>query len=203
MSRVAVYIDWQNAYKSARSAFGLQELPNERGNFSPFNLARILASGNGRGADGRLVRVEIHRGLPSNQRDPVGYAANRRQSAAWMNENPDVVIPRLRPLRYSPHDADAQPQEKGVDVQLAIAMVESVLSDRCDVAVLFSNDTDLMPVVETIVRLKGPGRIETASWESRDYRTRLRRVRGVYHHRLSGAVFQRIETPVNYAYQGP
>lgn len=203
MPRIAVFIDWQNAYKSARTAFGLHELPNERGNFSPFNLGRIFAAGNGRGAAGELVRVEIHRGLPSNQRDPVGYAANRRQSAAWMNENREIVIPRLRSLRYDPNDAYAQPQEKGVDVQLAIAIVENVLLDQCDVAILFSNDTDLVPVVETICRLKGPGRIETASWESNGYRTRLRPVRGVHHHRLSGAVFQRVETPINYAYRGP
>lgn len=70
MPRVAAFIDWQNAYKSARSAFGLWELPNEKGNFIPYSLARILATGNGRGKDGELVRVEIHRGLPSNQRDP-------------------------------------------------------------------------------------------------------------------------------------
>lgn len=113
MPRVAVFIDWQNAYKSARSAFGLWQLPNERGNFSPYNAARILAAGNGRGVAGELVRVEIHRGLPSNERDPVGYAANRRQSTAWVRENPEVVIPRLRPLRYDPNDGYAQPQEKG------------------------------------------------------------------------------------------
>ncbi|MEA2231544.1 MAG: hypothetical protein QOD83_1360 [Solirubrobacteraceae bacterium] len=203
MPRVAVFIDWQNAYKSARTAFGLWELPNERGNFSPYSLARILAAGNGRGVGGELVRVEIHRGLPSNQRDPVGYAANRRQSAAWVRENQSIVFPRLRPLRYDPNDAYAQPQEKGVDVQLALAVVESVLLGDCDVAVLFSNDTDLVPVVETICRLRGASRIETTSWESHGYKTRLRPVSGVHHHRLSGAIFRRVETPVNYAYQGP
>jgi hypothetical protein len=32
-TRVAVFIDWQNVYKAAREAFGLGQLPNERGNF--------------------------------------------------------------------------------------------------------------------------------------------------------------------------
>jgi hypothetical protein len=202
MPRVAVFIDWQNAYKSARTAFALEGMPNERGNFSPYNLGLILAAGNGRGATGELVRVEIHRGLPSNERDSVGYAANRRQSAAWMNENRAIVIPRPRPLRYSPYDAYAAPEEKGIDVQLALSIVESVLLGHCDVAVLFSFDTDLLPAVETTCRLKGAKHIETASWESHDFRKRLRPTRGVHHHRLSGAVFQRVETPVNYAYQG-
>ncbi|HEV7805332.1 MAG TPA: NYN domain-containing protein [Solirubrobacteraceae bacterium] len=165
-------------------------------------MARILAAGNDRGAAGELVRVEIRRGLPSNERDLIGYAANRRQSTAWIRENQELVIPRLRPLRYDPNDNYAQPQEKGVDVQLALAVVESVLLGQCDIAILISNDTDLVPVVESVCRLKGSGRIETASWESRDYKTRLRPVRGVHHHRLTGPVFQRVETPVNYAYKG-
>jgi hypothetical protein len=119
-----------------------------------------------------------------------------------MSENRDVVIPRLRPLRYDSHDADVEPREKGVDVQLAIGIVENVLTGGCDVAVLFSNDTDLLPVVEAVCRLKGAAFVETVSWESHGYRTRLRPGGGVYHHRLSGAVFQRVETPINYAYRG-
>jgi len=87
-------------------------------------------------------------------------------------------------------------------VQLAIGLIETVLLGSCDVAILFSNDTDLAPVVETVCRLKGAGRIETASWTSHDYDIRLRPVRGVHHHGLSGAVFSRVETPVNYAYRG-
>lgn len=202
MLRVAVFIDWQNAYKSARYAFNLTGLPNERGNFSPYNLARILAAGNGRGTECELVWVEVHRGLPSNARDPIGYGANRRQAAAWMRENPEVVIPKLRPLRYDPNDPTAQPEEKGIDVQLALGAVESVLLNRCDVAIVFSHDSDLNPVVESVCRLRGSSYIETASWRSHHFESRLRPVRGVHHHHISGAVFQRIEAPVNYAYQG-
>jgi hypothetical protein len=49
--KIAVYIDWQNAYKTAREAFGLWNMPNEHGNFSPYRLALILAAGNGRVPD--------------------------------------------------------------------------------------------------------------------------------------------------------
>jgi uncharacterized LabA/DUF88 family protein len=204
MPRVAVFIDWQNAYKAAREAFGLHQLPNERGNFSPYQLGRILAAGNQRGsANGELVRVEIHRGLPSSSRDATGYGANRRQSAAWVKENPDVVIPRLRPLRYPPSWAqDSTPQEKGIDVQLALAAVEQVLVRACDVAVIFSHDTDLLPAVEVIARLKGPRCVETAAWRSHGFNRRLRQIPGVHHHSISWEVFERIETAVNYAYKG-
>ena len=151
--RVAVFYDWQNVYKTAREAFGWTNMPNEYGNFSPYQLARILAAGNGRGASGELVRVEIHRGLPSQKLDAVGYAANRRQSAAWMKEDPQTVIPRLRPLRY-PYRYPQEPAvEKGVDVNLALGAIEMVLTDACDVAIVFSHDTDLAPLPEAIARL--------------------------------------------------
>lgn len=199
---VAVFIDWQNAYKAAREAFGLREHPNERGNFSPFRLARILAAGNGRGDAAHLVRVEVHRGLPSSSRDPVGYGANRRQAAAWVREGGPVVVPRLRPLRYPPPYArDRTPVEKGIDVQLALAVAETTLTGVADVAILFTHDTDLLPAVEMVARLKGADRIETASWSSRTFAQRLREVSGVHHHRISGKVLQLVETPVNYAHR--
>lgn len=199
---IAMFIDWQNAYKSARDAFNLGGLPNERGNFSPLGLAKVLAAGHDRGTDGELVRVEIHRGLPSNKRDPVGYAANRRQAAAWMRENPEIVIPRLRPLSYDPNDPNADPVEKGVDVALAVSAVEQVLTQLCDIAIIFTHDTDVAPAVELIARVASPSNVETASWKSRHFERRLRPVKGVYHHSLTGRVFKQIETPINYAYQG-
>lgn len=196
---VAVFIDWQNTYKTAREAFDWWNHPNEYGNYSPYALARILAAGNGRGADGQLVRVNIHRGLPSQKHDQAGYAANRRQSAAWMAENRDVVIPRLRPLRYS-REPNEPPREKGIDVELAVAAVEWVLTERCEVAIIFSHDTDLVPAVELLARLKGTACAETASWTSRSFNKRLRPKPEVYHHTISPEVFARVETRVNYAH---
>ena len=205
MTSVAVFIDWQNAYKSARTAFGLQAEPNERGNFSPHSLGRIIASANGRGADGELCRVEVHRGLPSNARDPVGYAACRRQSQAWMKENPEIIIPRLRPLRYPDGWPDVREGENGIDVQLALGIVEALLLDKCHVAVLISNDSDLKPVIETVTRLRGAACIETAAWDSPHGGSPRLRVSGagVFHHKLDEEIFGRVEQTVNYAYKGP
>jgi hypothetical protein len=203
VTRVAVLIDWQNVYKAARRAFDLEALPNERGNFSPLRLSRLLTERNARGTAGIVVRVEIHRGLPSASRDPVGYSANRRQAAAWIAEDRKVVIPRLRPLRYS-RDPREPPIEKGIDVQLAISAVELVLLGRCDVVVLFSHDTDLLPAIEAVARLASPKSIETASWRSSSFSSRLRArgVRDIYHHDLPARDFAAVETPVNYAYRG-
>lgn len=152
-TRVAVFIDGQNTWHAAREAFGWTEFPNEYGNYSPLRLARLLTEGNGRGARGLLVRVNIHRGLPSNKRDPQSYGAVRRQAQAWIAEGPDIVVPRLRPVRY--YGETGEPREKGVDVDMAIEALRFVLGDRCDVAVLFTHDTDLIPAVEAIADLEG------------------------------------------------
>jgi NYN domain len=196
---VAVFLDWQNSYRAAREAFGWEDYPTEYGVYSPYRLAQLLAAGNGRGANGNLVRLNIHRGLPSQKRDPIGYAANRRQSAAWMKENPEVVIPRLRPLRYS-HDPDEPPREKGVDVELALSAVDWAITDRADVVIIHSDDTDLLPAIEMATRLKGTARVETASWTSDLYKRRLRPKPEVFHHDLTAAVFESVETRVNYAH---
>lgn len=202
MRRVAVFYDWQNVYKAARTAFGLEGYGNERGNFSPYALACILAAGNGRGAGGaELVCVEIHRGIPSNEHNPTGYAANRRQATAWVRENQEIVKPRLRPLTYR-ETFGRMPVEKGIDVQLALAALEYVLLDRCDTSIIFSHDTDLAPAVELIARLRGGGAVETVSWKSHEFKSRLRPVTGVYHHAVPGSVFDKVETPINYAYKG-
>jgi NYN domain len=199
---IAVFIDWQNAYRAARRAFGLEGQGNERGNFSPLELGRILAAGNKRGKAGQLVRVEVHRGLPSSAKDPIGHAANRRQATAWVKEGGSLVIPRLRPLRYPSRHAPSQaPVEKGIDVQLALALAETALTETADVAILFTHDTDLTPAIEMVARLKGPRRIETAGWASGSYVQRLRQVRGVHHHAIGQKVFDLVETPVNYAHR--
>jgi uncharacterized LabA/DUF88 family protein len=198
VARVAVFFDWQNCYQQARLAFALGEEPNERGVFNPFELARILTFGNRRGDEGDLVRVEIHRGLPSSGRDPVGNSAVLRHQDAWLALSPLVKV-RLRPLRYHPETGKAQ--EKGIDVALALSIVEHVIADFCDVAILFSHDTDLLPVVETISRQRGPHRIETASWKNDDtsYYKRIPPVNGVVNHTIRPATFARIETPISYS----
>jgi uncharacterized LabA/DUF88 family protein len=198
MSRVAVFFDWQNCYQQARVAFDLRAEPNERGVFNPYELARILAFGNRRGDAGELVRVEIHRGIPNPGKDPKGNSAVLRHQDAWLALSPLLKV-SLRPLRY--HPETGKPEEKGIDVALALSVVEYVFSDFCDVAIVFSHDTDLMPLVETIARLRGTHRIETVSWKDDEtrYYKRIPGVAGVVNHTIRRATFARVETPINYA----
>jgi hypothetical protein len=77
---VAVFMDWQNVYRAAREAFELHQAPPERGNFNPLEVARYLAAGNKRGKDGKLTRIEIHRGLPDSTTNPKGHGAGAGDS---------------------------------------------------------------------------------------------------------------------------
>ena len=180
--RVAVFIDWHNAYKSARDQFGMQGMPNEHGNFNPLRLAELLAYGNGRGAAGKLVRLEIHRGLPNSNKDPIGHGANRRQAAAWVKDDEKIVIPRLRPLRYPANWPEEPPQEKGVDVQLVMGLTEMLLTEAIDVGIVLSRDTDMLPAFETLCRLRGVGCVETAAFAKLND-GRMKTPKGMFHHR--------------------
>jgi hypothetical protein len=46
------------------------------------------------------VQVRIYRGQPDGKLDPRGYAASRRQHAAWQRS--PLTALHTRPLRYPP-----------------------------------------------------------------------------------------------------
>lgn len=66
-------------------------------------------------------------------------------------------------------------------------------------AIVFSHDSDLLPVPEAIARLVGPERVETVSWASQSFKGRLRPRGPITHHSITQKVFEAVETPVNYA----
>jgi uncharacterized LabA/DUF88 family protein len=197
--RVAVFIDWMNVYKAARTAFGLEQESGVRGQIDPLQAARVMAAANKRGKTAELVRVEVHRGQPLPNQDSVGHRAVTLQAQAWKTLDPAIVEPQLRPLRLNP---DSQRlEEKGVDVALAACAVEWATIEEVDHVVIFSHDTDLSSVVEVIARLKGPKAVETASWVSEDYRRRIPPIPGVTNHSLREKLFLAIEDSTNYGRQ--
>ena len=194
--RVAVFIDYQNAYHGARAAFFNRNDPAFRGQIRPRALGMKLRHRSGTGRT--LVGVFVYRGLPSSRFDPKGFGAAERQIAHWQREG--LVEAWSRPLNYR---VPSQPREKGVDVKIAIDMVAKAIHDVYDVAILVSDDTDFVPALEAVMEIKGTtSACEIATWVPAGNRpaTPIRVPdRSVWAHRLTETDYGGVEDLTNYA----
>ena len=55
------------------------------------------------------------------------------------------------------------PREKGIDVSIAVDLMHLAFRKQYDALVLFSSDTDLLPALESVVKLR-LGHVEVACW---------------------------------------
>lgn len=189
--RVAVFIDWENVTRGAQRAFDFPE----HAVVSPLAVGSLLARGHDRREHGELVLVDVHRGLPSANREPDLHAAAWRLSVRWLQETEGIVIPRLRPLRYRKNqDGVIRGEEKGIDVQLAASAIRWVLKNECEVAVIFSHDSDMSPVVEMLAEVEGSQCIETASWFSSHHLQRIPEHADVFNHYLTKEDFEAVSS---------
>jgi len=197
--RVVVFLDYQNVYHRARDAFCAPDASANQGQVDPLALGHLLA---GRVPDGRLAGVRVYRGRPSQRRDARSYAAHQRQTDRQVNRGGGVVTVISRDLRYPPDWPKRAAQEKGIDVALAVDFVMMVARNECDVAILFSSDTDLAPALEAVLALR-PGSqpaCEVAAWAAPGGRPRSLAVRGasIRHHLFSEADFRTVADLTDY-----
>lgn len=156
--RVTVFIDYQNAHLTAHGLFMDYGTPPYRSLIHPVLLAERIVRKRPYGGD--LHQVKVFRGRPNPEHQARPTAANDAQTAAW-ERDPRVVVIR-KDLNYRGWP-DHPPREKGVDVALSIDLVEATLLQRCDVAIVFSADTDLLPAVEMAFH-RTEARVEIAAW---------------------------------------
>lgn len=202
MTRVRVFVDYQNVYMSARRAFGLEHGAHMEGQIKPLRLGLLLTERRkALDPSRKLDQVHLFRGEPSPKHSPGGFAACQRQVAEW--DRVPEVVPTTRPLKYYPSKwSNGQPvdfvaREKGIDVLLALAMVVGAVRDEFDVAVLFSADTDLLPALEQ-VHAAGK-QCETVGWKPPNrYASRLRDPSGGWCHYLNEADYQLLRDDRNY-----
>jgi hypothetical protein len=163
-SRVVVFLDYQNVYMGARETFGSRRAHGRFGQVDPLALGLLIVA---RHSDPtRLHEVRVYRGRPDPQRDPRAYAANMRQSQAQENRGGGLVTVITRPLRYPKEWPRLPAQEKGIDVSLAADLVAMAATERFDVAVVMSTDTDLLPALEAASIFAGTPypRFKLAGW---------------------------------------
>lgn len=188
-SRVALFIDYQNVYRRALAAFHGDRGHGADGQISPRELGEVLCQRAQLPGSRLLSEVRLYTGIPSQRRDRQGYAARRRQIAEWRRQG---IIVSQRPLRYRPGE---QPQEKGIDVKLAIDFVTGAVEKRFDVGILFSTDTDLLPALEFLVEHPDLGITpEVAVWRGTGDNNPPLSVphASIWHHRLTQDDYEQV-----------
>jgi hypothetical protein len=96
---VIVFVDYHNLYKGARESFHTPEVPGVNGHIHPLQLGEIIAR---QIPKGELAQMRVYRGIPSNQRDPRGYGAVRKQTAAWVKSSPEKIHVYTAPCSTCP-----------------------------------------------------------------------------------------------------
>lgn len=201
--RVILFIDYQNVYRRARDCFHPLHAPHWDGQIDPLALGRLLVDHSP--YDRSLAQVRVYRGQPDASRDPKGYAANQRQCATWQKRGVEVVA---RTLRYPPgwptqSRPGERPQEKGIDVALAIDFVMLGLRLQYDVGILMSTDTDLKPALEAVAQLTASGgpRAEVAAWSGQGQHARRLSISSarLWCHWLDENAYSSLADPTNYS----
>ncbi len=188
--RVIVFVDGQNAYKSARESFFNASGHFTSGQFDPRALGQLLVQQHG---NRQLEQVRVYTGQPDASKQSKGYSASRKQFTAWRRRGVEVIS---RPLRYPPKFPAQKPQEKGIDVQLAIDFISLALDDAYDVAILFSSDTDMIPALNFVIERCPEKCVEVAAWAGRKRLTSSKK--SVWCHFLDKKAYDVISDPTDY-----
>lgn len=141
------FFDGQNLYQHAKAAFGCHH-PN----YDPLKLHQAVCARLG----WRPTRAHFYTGVPDPARDPMwsGYRSNRVLALKRAG-----VRVETRPLRYwaqavlsadGSETIQERPQEKGIDVRIALDVVGLAREKQYDVAILFSQDHDLAEVAAEV-----------------------------------------------------
>ena len=196
--RAILFIDYQNVYSDARRAFHQSTGPSRWGQIRPLAIGQMVSNRSVPGRDRTLTQVHVCRGIPTEEQDPVGNAACRRQIAAWQRD------PRVRVFARS---LKGRPggllREKGVDVNLATDFVDGAHRDVYDVGIIFSLDADFEPAIELVRDL--PITVEVAAWRTsrRRRNRRLAAHRGVWCHWLDNDDYRRVRDLTSYVEPQP
>lgn len=153
-----LFVDAQNIYKSARHTFFSEDDSSIYGQIDFVKLAKLIEE---RcpvpNIKRHLNEIRIYTGQPSSRRAPYAYSAFINQKEAWEKAGMKVIA---RPLRYlpvkpnksdeKPEKVEIKPQQKGVDVQIALDLVIYAIDQKYDIGILASADTDLKPAMDLV-----------------------------------------------------
>ena len=143
-------MDGQSLFHAAREAFGYT-YPN----YDVPELAKRVCAGQG----WDLTQVRFYTGIPDVADDPKWHRFWTRKLAAMGRH---LVVVYSRPLRYRDRTVELSDgsqlsflagEEKGIDVRIALDVIALAHSRQYDVALVMSQDQDLLEVAEEIRRI--------------------------------------------------
>ncbi len=135
--RAEVFFDLQNLYLSVKTAWGVK-YPN----FDPIALSRLIVK---KYSAWKLTGIHLYTGIHTAEKNLFWHQFWTNKLAAHKANDTRVDV-FTAPLHYN----NGVPSEKGVDVRIALDLVRAARLNRCDVAVLFSRDTDFAEVAKEI-----------------------------------------------------
>lgn len=195
--KLILFIDDKNFYNGARRAFFSPSDPHPYGQINPTELADLICSRQPPDISRQLHQVRIYTGRPDATKDPKTYAAHLRQCHAWRKAGATIVA---RTLRYPEDWPNSRPQQKGIDVALAVDFVALAIDGEYDVGVIASTDSDLKPAVEFVRRkYLGVRHIEVVAWFSPRAKSILSvSGGGIWYHRLTRADYSSVVDLTDY-----
>jgi hypothetical protein len=184
--RTVIIIDYQNLNLTSAQLFA-ESKPIHKSLIEPHRFSmELIAKRNALQKSGYppaiVTKILVYRGLPSLEHDSKNYARNLAQKANWERDPLTEVV--YRPLKY-PYLRDldgarikdkngknlvGKPEEKGIDVLCALALVRETQNANIDLVILASQDTDLVPALNEAITY-GSAKIETCSWYSSENRS--------------------------------
>lgn len=217
--RATLIIDYQNVHLTGVGLFEPHQPPHLH-LVHPLHYANQAVTCRNRKQhagykDAIVAKVLVYRGLPSPEIEPRAYSRNLAQKAEWEKDARVTVF--HRPLRYN-YQRDAsgrkatdqqgwsltvgRPQEKGIDVLCALAVIREARDPDTDIVILCSQDTDLEPALDEAISLD-TAKVETASWfnpSSPRAGREIRPARGtrIWNTRLNGGAFAACRDPHPY-----
>lgn len=195
--RLVLFVDAQNIYHGARSAFFRASDSHALGQFDPVKLGQLICSRPPAGFTRSLHQVRVYTGRPESGKEPQTYSAHMKQCAVWKRAGAEVIA---RTLRYPPDWPNSKAQEKGIDAALAIDCVAFAIDKAYDVGVIASTDSDLKPALEYVHRkFSGSARAEVMNWRSPTSSRRLS-LRGIniWCHWLDRTDHNQVADPTDY-----
>lgn len=132
---VAIFIDGANVFKALWSKFGRSFINYE------ILVNKLL---NGR----KILRTYYYTALPDQRINPVDY--RKRQSFVDKIRTLSYFEVKLGRLEYYDDNGEQKAIEKGVDISLAVDMLDLAFKRAYSTAILVSGDSDFERVIDVV-----------------------------------------------------